>query len=213
MPEDPLVPPSWGDIIKFDFEEAARYARDGLPLDRKGTRMRVVHVPYDVKVLNLVERLLNRNPGDFGGQIDNFVYFCTVLILRKLAEGGIPEEGPLPTPLLMLDQLSKEAEDALALKRISEDSVGLDFVIETAVQAGDWETVCEQLSMLRSIYAQVRWDSMRRLLEQAQAGRLALRNAVVKLNTLPEATLTEEQHELAEWWSHWYSAWDGHPIA
>ena len=207
MPKDPLTtPPSWGGFT-FNFDEAARYARDGLPLDRKGSRMRIIHVPFDVKVLNLIERLLNRNPNDFGGQVDNFVYFCAVLVLRKLAEGGIPDEGPLPTPLLMLDQLSREAEDALALKRIAEDNVGMDFVIETAVQAGDWETVCEQLRMLRDVYSQVKYDSMRRLVEKAQASRHALYNAVVKLNTLPEGTLTEEQGDLAEWWSEWFTHW------
>lgn len=207
MPEDPLTPPSWGNYFKFDFSEAAQYARDGLPLDRKGSRMRVIHVPFDVKVLNLIERLLNRNPGDFGGQVDNFVYFATVLILRKLAENGVPEEGPLPTPLLMLDQLSREAEDALALKRIAEDNVGMDFVMETAVQAGDWATVCEQLEMLRDLYAQVTSTSMRRLLEQAQASRHALHNAVVKINSLPEGVLSEEQTDLAEWWSEWFTHW------
>ncbi len=208
MPEDPpITPPSWGDYSKFSFDEAARYARDGLPLDRKGTRMRIIHVPFDVKILNLIERVLNRNPSDFGGQADNFIYFTTVLALRKLAENGVPEEGPLPTALLMLDQLSREAEDALALKRIAEDNVGLDFVIETAVQAGDWRTVCEQLSMLRDLYSQVKWDSMRRLLEQAQAGRHALHNAVVKINLLPPGTLSEEEAELAEWWSEWFTHW------
>lgn len=209
MPEDPLTPPSWGNYFTFNFEEAARYARDGLPLDRKGSRMRVIHVPFDIKVLNLIERLLNKNPGDFGGAVDNFVYFTCVLVLRKLAENGVPEEGPLPTPLLMLDQLSREAEDALALKRIAEDNVGMDFVIETAVQAGDWEAVCAQLSMLRDLFSQVKGDSMRRLLEQAQAGRHALSNAVVKINTLPDGALSEEQAELAEWWSEWFTHW-GH---
>ena len=203
---DPM-PPSWGQL-KFDFEEAARYARDGLPLDNKGARMRVVHVPFDVKVLNLIERLLNRNPTDFGGQIDNFVYFCAVLVLRKLAEAGIPEEGPLPTPLLMLDQMSREAEDALALKRISEDAVGFDFVLDTAMQAGDYDSVCDQLKTLRELYQQVRWDSMRRLIEQSQAGRRSLRNAVIKLNTIPDGVLTEEQHKEADWWAHWFNNWN-----
>lgn len=203
---DLTIPPSWGSF-SFDFEEAARYARDGLPLDRKGTRMRTVHVPFDVKVLNLVERLLNKNPADFGGQADNFIYFCTVLVLRKLADNAVPEGKPLPTPLLMLDQLSQEAEDALALKRIAEDSVGLDFVIETAVQAGDWGAVCDQLKMLRALFDQVKWDSMRRLLEQSQASRHALYNAIAKLNTVANGALTEEQREVAEWWHDWFSSW------
>ena len=205
MPGDLLAPPSWGSAFTFSLDEAIKYARDGLPLDHKGIRTRTIHVAFDTKVLTLIDRLLNRNPSDFGGQIDNFVYFCTVYILRKLADYGIPEEGPMPTPLLELDQLSQEAEGALALKRLAEDDVGLDFVIDMATYAGDWGTVCEQLNMLRTMFGQIRWDSIRRLVEQTQAGRRSLYNAVVKLNTLP--MLTEEQREQAEWWSTWFDQW------
>mgnify|MGYP001604790255 FL=1 len=207
MPNDPLTPPSWGSFVIFDFEEAAKYARDGLPLDRKSGRLRTVHVSFDTNVLNLIDRILNKNPSDFGGQVDNFVYFCTMLTLRTLAEHGVPEEGPLPTPLLSLDQLSQEAEGALAMKRLVEDNVGLDFVIETAVQAGNWHTVCEQLDMLRTTFGAVKWDSMRRIIEQAQAGRQVLYNAVIKLNTLPDKALTDEDREQAIWWSEWFNGW------
>lgn len=207
MPTDPLVPPSWGSLFAFDFEEAAKYAREGLPLNNKGSRMRTVHVSFDVNVLNLIDRVLNKNPSDFGGQVDNFIYFCTMLTLRTLAEHGVPEKGPLPTPLLALDQLSQEAESALALKRLAEDTVGLDFVIETAVQAGNWHTVCDQLDMLRTTFGGIKWDSMRRVIEQAQAGRQVLYNAVIKLNTLPGEALTDEDREQALWWAEWFSGW------
>ena len=202
------IPSSWKAAgFELDFNEACRYARDGLPLDQKGRRTRVIHAHFGTDIIGVIENLFDQNPDDFASNLDNFVFFCTLLVLRTLSKHGVPKSGPMPTPLLLLDQLSRSAEEAQAYKKMSEDNVSMDFVLETATKAGDWNTICDQLNMLRDVFSQIKWASMRRLLESAQASRHALKNAVVKLNTLPQGTLSEKQHEQAQWWSDWFTEW------
>ena len=212
-PEPADIPASWkAKGFELDFDEACKYARDGLPLDQRGRRTRVIHAHFGTDIIGVIENLFDQNPDDFGTNLDNFVFFSTLLVLRTLSKHGIPKKGPMPTPLLLLDQLSRGAEEAKAYKKMAEDNVGMDFVLETAVKAGDWGTICDQLTTLRDVFVQIKWASMRRLLESTQAGRHALKNAVVKLNTLPQGTLSEEQHEQAQWWSDWFTEW-GQPSA
>jgi len=203
------VPPTagWGQLTKVDFEEAAEYARAGLPLDQKGKRMRSVRVPFDVGILNLIERVLNRNSADFEGQIDHFIYYCAVLVLRTLEGGGVPENRALPTPLMDLDQLSQAAEDALAMKRIANDTEGLDFVIDTALKVNDWPAVIDQLKTLKEIFYNCVHESMRRLMEQQMASRRLLRNAVTQLIVSPPAELSVDEHALVEWWAQFFDDW------
>ncbi len=203
-----MLPSSWKAAgFELDFNEACRYARDGLPLDQKGRRTRVIHAHFGTDIIGVIENLFDQNPDDFASNLDNFVFFCTLLVLRTLSKHGVPKKGPMPTPLLLLDQLSRSAEEAKAYKKMAEDNIGMDFVLETAIKAGDWTTICDQLNTLRDVFSQVKWASMRRLLESTQASRHALKNAVVKLNTLPKGTMSAEQHEQAEWWSAWFIEW------
>ncbi len=207
-PTTEMVPQSWKAAgFELDFDEACKYARDGLPLDQKGRRTRVIHAHFGTDIIGVIENLFDQNPDDFNSNLDNFVFFSTLLVLRTLSKHDIPRKGPMPTPLLLLDQLSRSAEEAKAYKKMSEDNVSMDFVLETAIKAGDWTTICDQLNMLREVFSQIKWASMRRLLESTQASRHALKNAVVKINTLPQGTLSEVQHEQAQWWSDWFTEW------
>ena len=207
-PTTEMVPQSWKAAgFELDFDEACKYARDGLPLDQKGRRTRVIHAHFGTDIIGVIENLFDQNPDDFNSNLDNFVFFSTLLVLRTLSKHNIPKKGPMPTPLLLLDQLSRSAEEAKAYKKMSEDNVSMDFVLETAIKAGDWATICDQLNMLRDVYSQIKWASMRRLLESTQASRHALKNAVVKLNTLPQGALSKVQHEQAQWWSDWFTEW------
>ena len=200
-------PASWG---KFDFafDEMAEDALLGVVLAKKDKGARSISVRLPQEIIEIIERICNKNHGEFR-RSENFIQYAIAFVLLRAAEQRVPDLFPMPTILIWLRQWEADMRRDEVLLGIKGRLETAEMLLENARNLGDWEYVDGLLSDFDKYLESCSWPSVRQMALSTIANNPAVQDAVVWLVERPPATATDGVHERARRWHGIIRGWHG----